>query len=95
MIMDFGEALDYLKNGVKITRDSWNLNDSGRFVMLQRAYPNGIGINQNTADATGFPEGTMCKFLPYLMLCTGDKTFVPWVPDVIDILAEDWDYVYD
>lgn len=93
--MDFSDALDSLKDGVKVTRNEWDLNDPGRFVVLQRAYPSGIGINKNTADATGFPAGTVCKFLPYLMLCTGDKTFVPWVPNVVDILAEDWDCVYD
>lgn len=86
--MNFGEALDALKRGDKITRDGWN--GEGMFVVLQKGYPDGIAINKNTAEATGIPEGTVCAFRPYLMLRSVDGSFVPWVPSVSDVLAEDW-----
>lgn len=50
--------------------------------------------NKNTAEATGLPEGVLCKFLPYLMMKTaGDGPpfeFVPWLASQTDILADDW-----
>jgi hypothetical protein len=85
---DFGIALDHLKNRGRLTRDSWNGPD--QYVVLQAGYPDGIPINKNTAEATGLDEGTVCRFRPYLMLCTADGSFVPWAPTVSDVLAEDW-----
>ncbi|MFG2059679.1 DUF2829 domain-containing protein [Micromonospora sp. NPDC048930] len=86
--MDFGEALTALKQGGKVSRDGWN--GKGMFVVHQLGYPDGIPINGNTAEATGLPEGTVCRFRPYLMLRAADGAFVPWVPSVSDVLAEDW-----
>lgn len=44
----------------------------------------------NTAIATDIPVGTVCKFLPYLMMFTATKEFVPWLISQTDALAEDW-----
>ena len=62
------------------------------FLTYQKGYPQGIPINKNTAEATGILEGTVCKFLPYLMLKTGtpDTSFVPWTPTQVDILSNEW-----
>jgi hypothetical protein len=86
--MDFGQALAALKNGSKVAREGWNGPD--QFVALQAGYPDGIPINANTAQATGIPVGTVCRFRPYLMLQTADGSHVPWAPSVSDVLAEDW-----
>ncbi len=86
--MNFGEALDALKQGQKVTRAGWNGKDM--FVVHQKGYPDGIAINRNTAEATGIPEGTVCNFRPYLMMKTVDDEFVPWVASQTDLLAEDW-----
>ena len=85
---DFGAALAVLKAGQRITREMWNA--PGQFVVLQKGYPDGIAINANTAEATGIPQGTVCRFRPYLMLHTAQGDFVPWAPTVSDVLAEDW-----
>ncbi|NUT31541.1 MAG: DUF2829 domain-containing protein [Hamadaea sp.] len=85
---DFSSALAGVKAGAKISRDGWNA--PGQWVVLQQGYPNGIPINANTAAATGIPEGTVCRFRPYLMLHTADGSFVPWAPSVTDVLADDW-----
>jgi len=84
----FGIALEQMKRGGRIYRKSWNA--LGQYVVFQAGYPDGIAINQNTSDATGIPRGTVCKFRPYMMLCTADGSFVPWAPTVSDVLAEDW-----
>ena len=86
--MDFGRALAQLKQGMRATRKGWN--GSGQYVVYQPGYPDGIGINANTARATGIPEGTVRVFRPYLMLHTVDGSFVPWSPSVSDVLADDW-----
>lgn len=85
---DFGYALQMLRAGAKLARKGWN--GKGMFIVYQRAYPDGIPINKNTSEATGLPEGTVCRFLPYLMMKTADGAFVPWLASQTDILAEDW-----
>jgi len=85
---DFGWAIRMLKDGRRMTREGWN--GKGMFIVLQRGYPEGIPINRNTAEATGLPEGTVCRFLPYLMMRTVDGSFVPWLASQTDMLAEDW-----
>lgn len=86
--LSFSGALDALKAGERVARAGWN--GKGMFVVLQRGYPDGIPINRNTAEATGIPEGTVCRFLPYLMLRTVDGSFVPWLISQTDALADDW-----
>lgn len=89
-VFDFGVALRLLKAGFRIGRKGWN--GANQWVTLQKGYPDGIAINQNTAEATGIEQGTVCVFRPYFMLKTADveTSFVPWVPSVSDALAEDW-----
>lgn len=87
--LTFGHALHAAKyEGKKVYRDGWN--GKGMFVVYQKAYPDGISINKNTQEALGLPEGTICKFLPYLLMKTADGSFVPWLASQTDLLAEDW-----
>jgi hypothetical protein len=86
--VDFSEALAALKQGHKLTREGWN--GPGQYVVYQAGYPDGIAINRNTAEATGIPEGTVCRFRPYLMIRTVDGSFVPWLASISDLLADDW-----
>lgn len=86
--MDFGAALTALRAGHRVARSGWNGRDM--FVTYQAGYPEGIPINANTAHATGLPQGTLCRFRPYLMFRTVDGAFVPWVASQTDLLADDW-----
>lgn len=86
---DIGTAVTLLKQGLRVRRTGWN--GKGMYLAGQKGYPNGIPINKNTSDATGIPEGTVCKFLPYVMMCTVDGSFVPWLCSQTDLLAEDWE----
>lgn len=91
---DFIGALQLLREGARLARNAWVLND--RYVVLQAGYPDGIAINANTAAATGLPEGTVCSFRPYLMMGVADgaspsgTSFEPWHPTATDVLASDW-----
>jgi hypothetical protein len=92
-LMNFGDALAKLKSGTRVARLGWNgilIGWNGIWIAYQKAYPSGIPINANTAEATGTPQGTVCKFLPYIMMKTADGSFVPWVASQTDVLAEDW-----
>src|ERR1700679_2484045 len=80
--MNFGDALKAAKDGQKIGRSGWN--GKGKFIVYQKAYPNGIPINANTAEATGIAQGTVCVFRPYLMMKATDGAFFPWNPNQLD-----------
>lgn len=89
-----GRAVEVMKAYRKrVRRAGWN--GKGMYLVFQAGYPGGIPINKNTSEATGLPEGTVCKFLPYIMMCTADGTFVPWLCSQTDLLAEDWEIVGD
>jgi hypothetical protein len=85
---DFGWALNALRNGYLVQRQGWNGRDM--WIVLQRGYPEGIPIDKTTAEATGIPEGAVCRFLPYIMMKTADGSFVPWLASQTDILSNDW-----
>jgi hypothetical protein len=87
----FGWALEALHSGQRVARSGWN--GKGMWVSLQRGYPSGIPINQNTADSTGIAVGTVCRFAPYLMLRTATGEFIPWTVSQADVLATDWTVV--
>ena len=87
-LFDFSEAIKRLKAGRRVARIGWD--GKGMWLAYQKGYPNGIPINANTAEATGLVQGTVCRFLPYLMMRTVDGSFVPWLASQTDVLAEDW-----
>lgn len=89
--MNFGEALEALRQGKKVARSGWNGRDM--WIVLQEGYPGGIAINANTARATGMPVGTVCSFRPYLMMRDAQGMFVPWLASQTDLLADDWEVV--
>lgn len=84
----FSRALEALKHGKKVSREGWN--GKGMWITMQKGYPNGIAINENSAEAFGLPPGTICKFRPYLVIRSIDGSFVPWLASQTDLLADDW-----
>lgn len=89
--MDFGKALELLKKGKKLSRKGWN--GKGMFVVLQKAYPNGIPCNKQTAEAWGLKEGDLFKCEPYLQIKMVNGSHSMWQPSINDCLAEDWEVV--
>lgn len=91
-MMNFGEALELMKQGKKVCRSGWN--GKGMFIVRQKGYPDGIACNKNTAEAFGIEEGTIIKVTPYLMMKAADGTLVTgWLASQTDMLAEDWQEV--
>ena len=87
-LFDFGEALKALKAGKRVSREGWN--GKGLFVVYQKAYPQGIPCNKQTAQAWGMKEGELFRCEPYLQINTVDGSHAMWVPSIRDCLAEDW-----
>jgi hypothetical protein len=86
---DIGWAVNEMRHhGGKVARAGWN--GKGMYLVFQKGYPDGIPINANTAQATGIPQGTVCKFLPYITMRTASGEFVPWLCSQTDLLATDW-----
>lgn len=86
--MNFGEAVEALKNGRRVARSGWN--GKGMFLGLQRGYPNGTSANENTAAAIGCAEGDRVVVRPYIIMKDAQGMLVPWLASQTDILAEDW-----
>lgn len=87
---DIGWAVREMRyHGGKVRRAGWN--GKGMYLVFQKGYPDGIPINANTAQATGIAQGTVCKFLPYIMMRTAGGEFVPWLCSQTDLLATDWE----
>lgn len=87
-ILDFGLALQALKDGHKVTRSGWN--GKSMFVFLV----NGSRFEVNRAPLLGiYPEGTEINYRPHLDIKAADGTIGPWSATNTDMLANDWHIV--
>lgn len=83
--MNFGQAIEAMKSGNKVTRDGWN--GKGMFLFLVP----GSNFRVDRAPLLGiYPEGTEISYQPHIDMKTVDNTIVPWLASQSDILAEDW-----
>lgn len=86
--MNFGQALDALKEGKLVARAGWN--GKGMFVFLV----SGSTFKVNRAPLLGiFPEGTEINYRPHIDMCDAEGKIVPWLASQTDVLAEDWNIV--
>lgn len=86
--MNFGEALEHVKQGKKCARAGWN--GKGMFIFLV----NGSTFTVNRAPLLGiYPEGTEINYHAHVDMRTADGTIVPWLCSQTDMLAEDWGIV--
>ena len=86
--IEFGEALQVLKAGGRITRAGWN--GRGMFLLLVPG-STGLTVDEGRPLAkAGIPVGTRFNYLPHIDMWTARGDFVPWLPSQADMLAEDW-----
>lgn len=83
---DFSDALLALKAGYKVSRESWSCE---KFVVRQKAYPDGIPCNAQTAEAWGMSEGDLFRCEPYLQIADNGTHYM-WQPSIEDLFATDW-----
>lgn len=87
-MMNFGDALQALKNGQKVAREGWN--GKGMFLFL---VPGSV-FKVNRAPLLGiYPEGTEINYCPHVDMKTADGKVVPWLCSQTDLLADDWGIV--
>ena len=86
--LTFGLAIEAVKKGYRIARKGWN--ERGMFVVYQKAYPQGIPCNKQTAVAWGLNEGDLFRCEPYLQIKMTNGSHSMWTPSINDCLAEDW-----
>lgn len=83
--MNFGTALERIKEGQKVAREGWN--GKGMFLFLVP----GSTFQVNRPPLLGiYPEGTTINYRPHIDMKTADGEIVPWVASQSDLLADDW-----
>jgi hypothetical protein len=96
--MNFGQAIEALKDGKKVARDGWN--GKGMWVVLMPALllppystsDTARKVNDRTAKWIG--EDTPLDCQPYIAMWTAEQKWQPgWLASQADILAEDWQEV--
>lgn len=86
--MNFGQAIEALKEGKKVSRAGWN--GKGMFLFLVP----GSKFIVNRPPLLGiYPEGTEVDYCPHIDMKTADEKVVPWLASQTDVLAEDWGIV--
>lgn len=87
--MSFGEALEALKRGAFVARNGWNRKGAWLWLVQKDEYRLTAPLSpQNIPVAESMTEATM---LPWIMMCTAQGDFVPWLASQTDMLAEDWE----
>lgn len=83
--MNFSDALNNIKAGVRMAREGWN--GKGMFVFLVP----GSTFNVNRPPLLGiYPEGTPITYHSHIDMRTADGQIVPWLCSQPDMLADDW-----
>jgi len=83
--MNFSEALDYIKMGLRMTRVEWD--NCEKFVYL--VHGSKFEVNREPLNAM-FEMGKAIEYRPHLDLCDHDGSCGMWTPSNEDLLASDW-----
>jgi hypothetical protein len=84
-MMNFGEAIEAMKNGYKVARQNWN--GKGMFIFL---VPGSTFIVNRPPLLGIYPEGTEITYQPHIDMKTADGRIVPWLASQSDMLDTDW-----
>lgn len=83
--LTFSQALNHIKNGIKMQRVGWN--GKGMFVFL---VPGSTFVVNRPPLLGIYPEGTEVSYHAHVDMKTADGQIVPWLCSQTDMLAEDW-----
>ena len=79
--MNFGKALEELKNGNKIAREGWN--GKGMYIFKHEGF--------DTNEVSNITGNKHDNVPPFICMKTADKNVVfGWLASQTDMLAEDW-----
>lgn len=83
--MNFGNAIEALKEGKRVARAGWN--GKGMFLFLVNG-SNFVVSREPLLSIMG--EGTMATYRPHIDMKDAEGKVVPWLASQTDMLAEDW-----
>ena len=84
-LMNFGEALEALKQGKKVARQGWNGKGMFLYYVSEGRYPVKMDVAKEIADEEG-----MVSYGAYIAMKTAQGNVVPWLASQTDMLGEDW-----
>ena len=96
--MNFGQAIEALKEGKKVARKDWN--GKGRWIVLMPSLylppyntaDTFLKVNDRTAKHIG--EDAPLDSQPYISMWTAAQQWQPgWLASQSDMLSEDWEIV--
>lgn len=83
--MNFGQAIEHLKDGRKVARSGWNGKDMFLFLVP------GSTFKVNRAPLLGiYEEGTEVEYHAHIDMKTAQGYVVPWLASQSDMLSDDW-----
>jgi hypothetical protein len=83
--LNFGQAIEALKDGKKVCREGWNGKGMFLYYVPANKYPYTTLIGKTIADEDGLVE-----YGAYIAMKTAQGNVVPWLASQTDVLAEDW-----
>lgn len=86
--MNFGEAVNNVKNGHKIAREGWN--GKGMFVIY--VPEENIDLPEQQEKMFGASNIILNE---HFLIKNVNNTLLTWVPSINDCLAEDWYVIED
>lgn len=94
--LDFGGALEYLRQGLRLSRSGWN--GKGQYIYMT----NGSNVTyrylkENTRKMirNSFDKDDTVEIMPHIdMKNAQNKLIIGWVPTQTDMLSNDWYIVY-
>jgi hypothetical protein len=90
-MLNFGEAIEVLKQGKKVAREGWN--GKGMYLVLMEGYPS-TAANAMTREKHNLPEGSLVTVNPYIVMKTATGELQPgWLASQTDMLANDWQII--
>jgi hypothetical protein len=84
--MNFGEALEQLKQNQKVSRAGWNGKNQFVYYVPEAHYKAQTDVARKTF-------GEEVPYRAYLALKTEQNDIAMWTPSVSDVLAEDWQVI--
>lgn len=92
--LNFGEAVEALKQGKRVAREGWNGKEMFVFMQVPAVIPPDIipkmqSLPQTVKDAFGLREAPI-SYSNQLALVKPDNSINGWAPSTADALAEDW-----
>jgi len=93
--MNFGQAIDALKNGKKVSRAGWNGKEMWLILVPGTV---DASLREGTPYAVALAGQKICEILPHIDMWTtnsvGRRAMLPgWLASQTDILSDDWGVV--